>query len=224
MELILINDSKLKIMLNEEDMKQYSIGNDSDCIEPGVRRGIRSLLEKAREQIGFNTEGDEIFVQLYASKKGGCELFVTKTVAGYDRDSDKKSAESAKRLLHDINNALPSRALGTEEKTKGLIPHGKDSLTFSFDSIEHLLKVCKIMLTDKRRERPVKSSAMTDDGRNYYLTLENVGMSAFSRLDKLTFLFEYGKKEDSESIASYISEYGKVICRENAIETLGKLV
>lgn len=223
MELILISDSKLKIMLSESDMEQYSIGNDADCVEPGVRRAIRSLLEKAREQIGFNTEGDEIFVQLYTSKNGGCELFVTKTASGEDRELEEKTVESTKRLLRDVNTSLPARAQFSEEKKNRLLPRGKDTLTFSFDSLEYLMKVCKIILTDKMRDNNIKSSATTDGDGHYFLTLENVGMSAFSRLDKLTFLCEYGNREDSDSIASYISEYGKVICQGNAIETLGEL-
>ena len=78
MELILISNTKLKIMLDESDMKKYHIGSEVDCSGGTTRKAIRSLLDRARDQIGFNTEGEEIFVQLYASKRGGCELFVTK--------------------------------------------------------------------------------------------------------------------------------------------------
>ena len=223
MELILINSSKLKIMLNENDMKEYSIGSDSDCVEPGVRKAIRSLLERARDQGGFNTEGDEIFVQLYASKKGGCELFVTKTGDTEAKESEEKAIKSAKKLLRDVSNSLPARIEHPEGGKSLPIPKGKDSLTFSFDAAEHLLKACRILAAQGDRYGDVKSSAMTDGNGSYYLTLQGVGMSAFSRLDRLTFLWEFGKKEDTERIDSYISEYGRVICRNNAIETLGAL-
>lgn len=223
MELILINDSKLKIMLNEEDMKEYSIGNDADCVEPSTRRAIRSLLEKAKEQIGFNTEGDEIFVQLYTSKRGGCELFVTKTLYNDGLELDERTVASAKRLLRDVNNSLPSRVTGSEKSKNELLPRGKSSVTFSFDSLQCLMKVCNIILSSNHRKVGMVSRAMSDLDGNYYLTLDNVGMSAYSRLDSLSFLFEFGKKEDSESVASYISEYGKTLCAENAVETLGAL-
>ena len=223
MELILINSSKLKIMLNENDMKEYSIGSDSDCVEPGVRKAIRSLLERARDQVGFNTEGDEIFVQLYASKKGGCELFVTKTGDTEAKESEEKAISSAKKLLRDVSNSLPARIEQEDSGKKLPLPQGKDSLTFSFDRSEHLLKACQILSANKEAFGDIKSSAMTDGGGSFYLTLRNVGMSAFSRLDRLTFLLEFGKKEDTERIDSYISEYGRVICRNNAIETLGAL-
>ena len=102
MELILISNTKLKIMLNENDMQRYKIGSESDCAEPDTRRAIRSLLDCAREQIGFNTEGEEIFVQLYTSKKGGCELFVTKC-----HDS-ALCEESAERLIKSVGSSYDS--------------------------------------------------------------------------------------------------------------------
>ena len=84
MELILISKSKLKIMLDEKDMKEYNIGDETDCARAETRRAIRTILDRAKDQIGFNTDGVEIFVQLYTSKSGGCELFVTK---GNDSDN-----------------------------------------------------------------------------------------------------------------------------------------
>ena len=143
MELILISKSKLKIMLNESDMKEYSIGKDTDCVDPSARKAIRSILERAKEQVGFNTEGDEIFVQLYTSKKGGCELFITKTMDSDSGELDEKAISSAKKLLCSINNALPASTLG--DTSKSPMPTRKSSLTFSFDTLANLLKVCKIL-------------------------------------------------------------------------------
>ena len=220
MELILISKSKLKIMLNESDMKEYSIGKDTDCVDPSARKAIRSILERAKEQVGFNTEGDEIFVQLYTSKKGGCELFITKTMDSDSGELDEKAISSAKKLLCSINNALPASTLG--DTSKSPMPTRKSSLTFSFDTLANLLKVCKIILLDEKIDKNLKSRAMTD-GESYFLTLANVGISAFSRLDRFTFITEFGTREDTERIDSYISEYGRVICRNNAIETLGAL-
>ena len=59
-----------------------------------------------------------------------------------------------------------------------------------------------------------------DDEGKYYLLLLDVGMSAYSRLDKLTFILEYGRRENPDCLLSYVNEHGKVICREKAIETL----
>lgn len=233
MELILISNTKLKIMLDESDMRKYHIGNESDCADSGTRKAIRSLLERARDQIGFNTEGEEIFVQLYTSKRGGCELFVTKSQISEaltpmeerlkspvaSKESADQQRRKTPRLPEKRRPELPPSEMSekaTEEKA--LIKEHKCSrIAFSFVSPEDLFAVCKIL--HRSNIRP-KSRAFADDEGNYYLLLLDAGMSAYSRFDRLTFILEYGKRENPDCLSSYINEHGKIICDENAIETL----
>ena len=193
MELILINKNKLKIMLDESDMKKYHIGSESDCAEGSTRQAIRSLLESARDQIGFETDGEEIFVQLYASKHGGCELFVTKCDT--------------------------SRAIRSQRPTGLLDSPGRKniSLAYSFEDLAGLIKACKILAS---RAYNGHSSAFCDDVGNFYLILKSDGANAFARLDQMTFLVEFGRRESPDPLLTYIAERGKVICDSNAVETL----
>ena len=229
MELILISNTKLKIMLDESDMRKYHLSNESDCANAGTRKAIRSLLERARDQIGFNTEGEEIFVQLYTSKHGGCELFVTKSqmceatapIEEHFRDQLNQKNQTDQRPT---SPRLPERCSPEPEpsdRSSHIItekPITRSSrIAFSFTEPEYLFSVCKTLSRANIRSQ---SSAFADDAGNYYLLLLDVGMSAYSRLDKLTFILEYGKRENPDCLASYINEHGKVICREKAIETL----
>lgn len=232
MELILISNTKLKIMLDEDDMRKYSIGNDADCVEPSTRRAIRSLLDCARDQIGFNTEGEEIFVQLYTSKHGGCELFVTKTLKHEEKEEQEervKSRMATERLLRDIRSpshrSLPEpqtehtyRKEQENEKTaKKQLCDRLSRIAFSFPTITELCKVCHILETSGIKP---ESRACTDDIGGFYLILFGAGMSAYSRLDRLTFINEYGRRENPDCLISHISEHGKIICEDHAIETL----
>jgi negative regulator of genetic competence, sporulation and motility len=233
MELILISNTKLKIMLNESDMRQYRISEEADCAEPDTRRAIRNLLEKAREQIGFNTEGSEIFVQLYTSRKGGCELFITKTSLEEPaqrakeeiKSSVKASEKKPKRQSSLPEKPLPERDVqqvlqsAEAKKQKPRLQEG-GRIAFSFPDVRSLCKVCKIL---KDSGVTPKSRAFADGDGNCYLLLLNTGLSAYARLDKLTFILEYGKRENPDCLSSYISEHGKEICSQNAIETLCKL-
>ena len=105
MELIPINNSKLKIMLDESDMKEYNISDEADCANGETRQAIRHILDRARDQIGFNTEGSEIFVQLYTSKRGGCELFVTKSSFSSLKD-DKQIDKKTKKIRDKKYNCI----------------------------------------------------------------------------------------------------------------------
>lgn len=226
MELILISNTKLKIMLNESDMQRYKIGSESDCAEPDTRRAIRSLLDCAREQIGFNTEGEEIFVQLYTSKKGGCELFVTKCHDNSLYEEKKERSEKSPESICESQQAIRRNASGgavptivKERKPISKIQERKERIAFSFPDCARLLKVCRIL--DHSSFHP-ESRAFADENGNCYLLLSSTGTSAYARLDRLTFIIEYGKRENPDCLVSYIYEHGKVICDSCAIETLSQ--
>lgn len=197
MELILISKSKLKIMLDERDMREYHINDETDCAELKAREAIRSILDRARDEVGFETEGSEIFIQLYTSKKGGCELFVSKSKlpAPSERPALKPAEESKKR-----NNQ-------------------QSKMAFSFPSLSELISVCREL---RRINLPHKSSAFSDNEGKAYLILYNVGASMYARLDRLTFILEFGSRENPNTLASYISERGREICLDNAVEVLAR--
>ena len=75
MELIRISDSKLKIILNETDMRRYALSSDTLSYENGdTRRAVREVLAEAEEETGFHATADRLLIQAYPSRDGGCEL------------------------------------------------------------------------------------------------------------------------------------------------------
>jgi negative regulator of genetic competence, sporulation and motility len=93
-------------------------------------------------------------------------------------------------------------------------------LAYSFPSVKELIKVCKILRT---AQLTPESRAFYDENGIFYLLLTDAGVSAFSRLDALTFIVEFGRRENPDCITSYINEHGRIICDSNAIETLSAL-
>ncbi len=83
MELILISNSKLKIMLSAEDMKEYNIECDG---ESALKRGFKPVLERAHEDCGFDIESGRLLVQVFPSRGGGCEMFITRVAISGGRD------------------------------------------------------------------------------------------------------------------------------------------
>ena len=69
MEYIKIGDGKMLLTLSAEDMEEFN----------GSRLGaIRKIVNDVHEKYGGDGFGGRIFVRMYESKDGGCELFVTK--------------------------------------------------------------------------------------------------------------------------------------------------
>ncbi len=78
-EVIMISGEKLKVMLSSADMEYYAISCDMlDSGNTESRCAFRKILEDARGQCGFDAAGARVFVQVFPSKEGGCEMFVTK--------------------------------------------------------------------------------------------------------------------------------------------------
>ncbi len=78
MEVILINDSKLKVMLSKSELAEYAISvDDLDLDSDASRKAFWEILRDAKAETGFETAHNRLFVQAYPSKDGGCELYVT---------------------------------------------------------------------------------------------------------------------------------------------------
>ncbi len=218
MELIPINNSKLKIMLDESDMKEYNIGDEADCANGETRLAIRHILDRARDQIGFNTEGSEIFVQLYTSKRGGCELFVTKSSFSSEKEEARQTEKKSKRSRRTSDTEDSCQALTVRGETQ--IKSGRSEfgrMIFSFEALRDLCTVCRILCG---MSLSLQSHAYKDECEGFYLVLENASTAAYTRLDKLTFILEYATRERADHISTYLCEHATPICEGNAIATL----
>jgi hypothetical protein len=79
MELIIIGENRLKIMLTCEDMARYELSEPcAETMGVRARRALRSIVADAHAQIDFDTDSERLLVQLFASREGGCEIFVTR--------------------------------------------------------------------------------------------------------------------------------------------------
>ena len=78
MELLRINEKKLKVILSEEDMDRYQLDRDTmDYDTTETRSAFWQILDEAKHKTGFDACGAKIFVQIYPSRGGGCEMYVT---------------------------------------------------------------------------------------------------------------------------------------------------
>jgi negative regulator of genetic competence, sporulation and motility len=194
MELILINEKKLKIMLTPEDMREYEIDCDSvDYARTETRRAFWSILDEAKHRTGFDAASERVYIQLYPSREGGCEMYVTKV-----------------GLLADETNGA---------KGRGLLRVAQERrLAYSFGDLESLLRVCQRLLGSEHTQG---SAAFIDGEGKCYLYFS--GVRGFGVPDSFAVINEFGESEDPDVIIGYISEYCRCICRDNAVNTLGVL-
>ncbi len=212
----MISSSKLKIMLSADDMQKYALDADVNYADSKTRRAFRTILEEAKQKTGFDAESEKIFIQLYPSKKGGCEVYITKI----DDDTDAEYAELSLKLYGESKCGRKS-----SEKSSGIIPSSKKQVArerrraYSFSSLEDLLAVCRRLKLIKWKGQ---SSAYSENGR-FYITLKDKGCSDSLHIDRLYFISEYGTFENHDRLSKSLPEHATCICERDAVEKLGAL-
>ena len=107
MELIVINENKLKITMSKTDMINYGLDeNEFHCSVINTREILNKILHNAPVQTGFEniSPKDKILIQLYPDKSGGCELYITKITLDEMEDTMFMPQENDEKYLKGKNN------------------------------------------------------------------------------------------------------------------------
>lgn len=200
MELILINENKLKITLSECDMRLYALDcNNISYDNTETRRAFWSILDEVKQKTGFDAASQKVFIQIYPSKQGGCEMYVTR-----------------------IGALTVERDPTDEAPTISDPPHSLRRAVYSFDGLDALISVCK-RLTYMGFSG--KSSAWVSDhgDKKYYIAIDEPEENAYLPVSEYSFICEYGKSESLRTSLIFLNEYASCICHGNAVETLSKM-
>lgn len=79
MEFTTLGKLSIRIRLEPSDMDKYGVSyGDMDYKNARTKHIIWELLDKAKESAGFDTDGKRLHIQIFPSKQGGCELYISK--------------------------------------------------------------------------------------------------------------------------------------------------
>lgn len=102
MESIIIGPDRIKIMLSGKDLRSYGITPEEDMDSSLNGTVLRSILRDA----GFDTALSRLHVQIYTSKDGGCEMYVTVLPAEYVKDGGEGAALLVLKDVRDVKALL----------------------------------------------------------------------------------------------------------------------
>ena len=203
MEMILISQNKLKIMISKADLEGFGLNVDMlDYNNTETKRMLWDILTTAKRSVGFDPDGHRVFVQLYPSKSGDCELFVTKI--GFSESS--------------IYDVYDKETEASDEDTDT----GDDRIVssiFKMYSLSALTEACR-----RLTERKVSLQGLVyilNDSFYFIILCSDNGFSY--PLDDLSLISEYGTLETSEDLLFKIYEFGKLICDKDAIKIFSQL-
>lgn len=150
MEFLLVGESKIKIVLTEEERASYGLGASApDISGPGARRSFWRILDMAKKDVGFDPSGDKILIQLYPIKNGGCEIFVTKL------------------------GILPESSARLVSKSNKVAMLSKKNSLYAFDDYEDLIKAARAVRAVSGDTLPQSDVFVSDD--RYFLSIEEYG-------------------------------------------------
>ncbi|MBO5416377.1 MAG: adaptor protein MecA [Clostridia bacterium] len=212
MEFILISDSKIKVMLTEEDLREFEIEADElDYANTDTKRMFWDILSRAKHITGFDTDGQKVLVQIYPSRHGGCEMFVTKI------GSLCPSEEGCH--IQGKPNPIISEKFTVKSRGRSAAREKKRVCVFAFETLEQMLSVCRRLFSLGYSE---ESSAYIGENRRCYLLLEGIDTTGYEPIDKFSFIYEFGVLENSDATDFFLSERGMSICSQKAVETLSR--
>lgn len=213
MELIVINENKLKIMMNKADMERFELDENEFYLSiTDSRKILNRILSDCPIRTGFEkiSPSDKILIQLYPEKGGGCELFVTKI------ELESELYAEGDEIFMPSNN--DERLFLTGNVTKKSETR-KNSFTYSFIDLENTILACKEL---QNKRFCGKSSLYKHANGRFYLIL-GIPKGENEKSSPISFLSEFGELENTERASLSLSEYGICIIEQNAVEQLGEI-
>lgn len=234
MELIVISENKLKIMLTEPDMHKYELFPEKgDPSNLHTREVLRRIFEDAHSSVGFDAAGERLFVQMYTSKNGGCEIFVTKLEGGYRCFPAHMEEDNLAWGRDDVPRPLPERqsSRGEQALLDRIHLDGEESAVsfieetfriFAFSDVSHLIAVA-------RRLKGVNFNGYSGlytvrgNANVWYLTVQLPNDLQDRLPRRFAFLTEYGQEARQDSMELYLDEHGCLLRDGDAVEVLSEL-
>ena len=212
MELIMVNSLKLKIILTPEDMRELNITNESlDYGSSATRRAFKSILEKAKSETGFETGNDRVYVQVFPSNDGGCEMFLTKRCKLLPEPDENKIS-----LLHKKYKF----ARETESKKQEYIART--------NNIEHIIELC-IRMKNAGFSGISRLYSYKEDFCLYihfpkkFPTFVQESYTAEQDVARFSFISEYADLFFAQPLTKeYINEHWNLLIQNGAVEMLAQ--
>ena len=196
MQIEKLNENKIKITLNLDDLKENNIDLHSfmsNSIE--TQDLFYNVLDKAEKEIGFETKDYKLMVEALAIPEGKFILTVTR----FSPEKEQKRKVKAKRKNTIVENNLS---------------------IYKFATFEDYLDFCNYIKENSNNStyKNLNKATLYKYASNYYLKipLNNISLDSFKSIH--CFIIEFATHiSNSDLFERKLIEYGNVIFKTNAI-------
>lgn len=149
MEIMKIGHNSIKINLCAKEASEYNLTEESELCTEEMKKVFAKLLSRAKKEVGFEYASKKVVAEVFSSKDGGCEIFISQVGVENEMYKDKSAPSEIKRIKTNMG-------------------------VFSFDTLDKLLHAAARL---DRMSYNGKSSAYYDEFlEKYYIILEDVSI------------------------------------------------
>ncbi len=195
-----LNDDKIRITLNMEDLKENDIDFHSFMSNPIQSQDLfMDMLEKAEKEVGFVTQDYRVMIEALAMSNGNFVLTVTRICPEKSKNTYKPKRLNIKRKTPNIDSK---------------------KVIYAFENFDEFLAYCEFLKNDilKYIEDFTSHTRLYEYGDNYYFVLEDIKMNDHLLKSFASSITEFARFiEDSDLFESKLLEYGTIIFKDHAI-------
>ncbi len=210
-----INDYQIRFMLSNQDLKERNITFEDLFQRSDKLQGlVREIMKKASETIDFNVNESPVMVEAHPMPEG-ISLIVSKTPDKNDKTLDHPKKQFSNFYSEFLDRSFSRIRNNAEHENNDILVSEFSAFIYSFDSLADVITACSISAADFH-----SISTLYKMNDTYYLVLK--GGSRISPTARNCFM-EYGELcPPQNGMLGMLTEYGKVIIKDNAVHSLAQ--
>lgn len=188
-----LTENKIRVIVSPNDLKLKNVDIKSLSIALDKQTFFVDVLEKAKEQLGFETDGQKLLIETFYLNNE----FIIFTITKYSFKEKKKPIVKKKKLNF-----------------------SKDTVIYTFENFDEFCLFCNCIknLTDFNCKIFSKNISLYLYKNTYYLLIKSINTSYENKKIFYSLISEFGKTlSSSTTFENRLIEYGKVIIKKDAI-------
>ena len=198
-----LTENKIRIILKREDFKDKKIDiNQLFLTTPKSHQLFLELLNRAEKEVDFDTTGHKLLIEASSENE---DIFIF-TITKY--------------IETDINVKSKHKKILTIKKTSNIF--NASSLIYKFNEFEDFCEFCDFANSNDNIniKKLYKSSILYLYNNTYFLVIDGINLTNHSLLALHSNLLEFSiLTKYTKNFKFKLKEYGKVIIKNNAINT-----
>lgn len=200
-----INEDKIRIIFNVQDLKEKNIDTHDFMANSIATQSIfLEMLNQAEKEIGFVTDNHQLMIEALASSDGSFILTVTRS---------KKPTEPAIKKLKARPKVMPK-----------MLPLNSPlpTLVYKFNTFDDFYDLCSFITEEhsKKLTKTFNKAILYSYNNETYLLLRTSPKADIKEVKHIISLvneFSNNLVQTSEVFQNKLSEYGKVLVKNNCL-------